>query len=328
MTSQQVSGTSSDRPPTFSSLVESALRNGGDSVSVVRPSIHMDEEFVSGYDAVVVGVGPPTSMSSNYLYPACIVGESARRVGNLVLMVDAPEPPKIVQSTMSILGGEGRLYKDLYGRRSGYRQVLGDEHLMGLVSSFLCHLRDDRWSRTVYPTLPWSVIGDLGLGGRVDEDNSSGLCLDSLITTPGSTAPRGTGVSGFAVSEHPRSPWVSSVSKTTGSPLLSVRESHREPFERTLERLSSARMTLVPTFRAGSVWWSPYLRLSLGVGTPVVTEWRRSSVLGASWSVLAQHIDEMDESSIATLVEGQSEAYTGAVPTVDGCTLAVREALS
>lgn len=326
MTSQQVVGMSEGRLPSFSSLVEGALSGGGDSVDVVRPSIHMDEEYLSSYDAVLVGVGQPTSMTCNYLYPACVVGETARRIGNLYLFVDAPEPFRVRQSVSSVTRDEDRLYKELYGRRSGYRQVVGDDHFTGLISSFLTHLRDGEWVTTLYPALPWSDGTDLGHGWPA-AGRSHGLVLDGVTVSSWSGGPVREASDPFSVVDDARSQWSRAVAMTLKHPVLPVRGSRAERFGSTAQRVANARLTLVSTFRDGAAWWSPHLSVSLLLGTPVATDWRRTSWLGGSWDSVAASIEGVPDERRSEVALEQLSSYSSALPDRQECKTSIKDIL-
>ena len=90
------------------------------------PPDFVSDEDVKAYDAVLVGVAPPTSITANNVYNAFSVANKARRRETLSLFIDAPEPHKIQASLNSFASGKSSLDKSFYGKRKGYKKLSED----------------------------------------------------------------------------------------------------------------------------------------------------------------------------------------------------------
>jgi hypothetical protein len=75
----------------------------------------------------------------------------------------------------------------------------------------------------------------------------------------------------------------------------------------------SVGVLLSPERRQGT-WWSYRYAQAMNLGTPIVTEWKESHVIGSPWSVLAASVEEMSIEDRKHLSEAQKNAYLNAIP--------------
>jgi len=97
-TAQQTSKKHAERTPTFSNLLGQNFKNAGIDVTFASPQISWEKSYLEEFDLVIVGVAPTTSISANKIYPAFITANKCREIGNLSLLIDAPESFKIPPS--------------------------------------------------------------------------------------------------------------------------------------------------------------------------------------------------------------------------------------
>lgn len=313
-TAQQCSTRTASRTPTFSTLLAKGLHDGGAEVSIVEPSIYLSEEEIAEYDTVVVGVAPPTSLSANKIYPAFSVASKAKKVGNLSLFLDAPEPYKIQSSLKSCYLNVSDLQKEFYSRRKSYSDLVREPNLRQEVLGFVEFLYNEKWPRTFYPAFPWSKnrFVSQSLSGT-DDTNLVPVILDSyLLRMPYVTRDFHI-TKEYWTCDSMKTDWSSNVISGLAFDVVPTRSSKWEEEEDTNERIKKSIGTLVSVYRSGDPWWSPALAQSLAQGVPVVTDWRHSSVLGAEWSHLASTVETMSEAERHDLSDRQRSSYTKVV---------------
>ena len=118
--------------------------------------------------------------------------------------------------------------------------------------------------------------------------------------------------------------WVSKISKTLSnsvSPMTSKDSS-------ALANINKSIGSLISVYKNNEPWWSVNLAQSLYVHTPVVTDWRHSSLLGDSWSVLAQTIEDMSSSERVSLAKAQKESYLESIDSYEEIIYKVSTAVS
>lgn len=297
---------------TFAGLVHQALQDGGHHVEWVQPSISMSKDYLAEFDSVVVGIAPPTSTAAHRIYGALSVIQFAYELGNLRLLVDAPEPRRIFVGLKSIYSKPDSLTKDFYQKRREYRKTADEEVLERLhVAVRLLHTQE--WPTTIFPLFPWmsfpSVSTEISM---TNAGNLAGLNLDShLLRHHHENVPV---KSDYWVVDSPTTKWSSNIEKTVSHQVLSTKASRKDPSGTSYARMRGAIGCFVSVYRYGTPWWSVALSQALSSGVPVVTDWRLSSMLGPEWAVLAQSIEDMNEYERLSLAEAQRDSYIKAIP--------------
>ncbi len=311
-TSPQASRKTALRGPTFASLMYYSLHSKGASVDFVEPSILTTNAELAEYDAVIVGIAPPTSLAASRLYPAFALANRARKLGNLMLFIDAPEAYKIQASIKSCQMNISDLQKDFYKMRKFYPEFVGNFDFQTEVYDFIEYLYTETWPTLLYPAFPWSsedpVRKVIPNAGKIVPVN-----LDSILINSGTITPNLELRSTYWTCDAPKARWADSVAQTLLYPVVPNKRSHWDPEEATLTRMRESVGTLVALYRSNEVWWSPALAQSLSVGVPVVTEWRHSEILGPEWSLLASTIEGMSNAERFDLAIAQRDFYLGAV---------------
>jgi hypothetical protein len=311
-TSPQASRKTALRGPTFASLMYYSLHSQGASVDLAEPSTSITEAELASYDAVLVGIAPPTSITATRLYPAFALANRARHLGNLVLFVDAPEPHKIQASVKSCQMNVSDLQKEFYQTRKSYLEFIESYDFQTEVYEFIDYLHTETWPTTLYPAFPWSsdeaVKRALPNAGKLVAVN-----LDSILINSGTITPNLELKRTYWTCDSPSTRWAERTAGTLVYPVVATKRSHWDPEEATLTRMREAIGTLVSLYRSNEVWWSPALAQSLSVGTPAVTEWRHSEILGPEWALLASTVEGMSNSERFDLAIAQRDYYLGAV---------------
>jgi hypothetical protein len=316
-TAQQCSTRTASRTPTFSSLVAKGLHDSGVDVdvSIMEPSVYMTKEEVKGYDAVLVGVAPPTSLSANKMYPAFSIAAKALEIGNLILFIDAPEPHKIQSSLKSCYLNNSDLQKDFYKRRKSYSHLLEDKNFRDEVQGFISYLYTEKWPTTLYPAFPWTV-GKTSVKSieGLDTTNFFPVFVDSYLIQSERPTREFHLTKEYWTCDSMKTQWASDVIPTLSYDVIPTRLTRWESEEDTIERIKRSVGTLISTHRSGEPWWSPALAQSISAGIPVVTDWRNTSYLGSEWGYLGSSIEEMSDEERFAVAEAQKSLYQKSLP--------------
>lgn len=311
-TSPQASIKTANRTPTFAALLTHSLMSQGHDVSFVEPYMSYDEQALSHYDAVFVGIAPPTSLSANRVYPAFAIASRALNLGILSLFIDAPEPYKVHASLKSCHLNVSDLQKDFYKMRRDYRDFVGNLSVQDEVYSFISHLYLEEWPTLLVPSFPWSSVEPvrkaLPNAGEIVPVN-----FDADIISLNRLSPDLDKERTYWICDAPKTRWAKKLARTIDHPVFPARGRRWDLEEVTLSRMQSAVGTIVSLYRSDEVWWSPALAQSLSVGVPVVTDWRHSQMLGPEWSYLASSIESMSNGERFELAVSQRDFYVGAV---------------
>jgi len=290
-----------------------SLTDSGASVDFVEPSAHTSKEELASYDAVLVGVAPPTSLSANKVYSAFAIANKAKELGNLAIFLDAPEPYKLQASIKSCHLTLSDLKKEFYSRRKDYEQMLSNPEFSADVYSFIAHLYTEEWPTTIFAALPWSTSESLVSAiPNINEAKLFGVNLDHQVLQSVGDITLSEGQEAFWTCDGPKTKWATSIERTLRNPMVPVRQSRWEHREEIITRMSKSIGTLVSVYRSSEPWWTPFIAESLALGKPVVTDWRLSCKLGAHWSHLASTIEEMSALERAELAAHQRDAYLDA----------------
>lgn len=314
MTSPQASPRLGDRNTTFAKLLQLALEEAGHSVTWGPASVEWDPDYLSQYDAVLVGVAPVTSLSANYAYGALTVLHHLWDDPRLRLFLDAPDVSQVRTSLQTAVVNPDTLFKPFYKARREYEKVSGSAEFMTYVWGAARALLEEQWPVTTYPELPWnSLASELekalpgGARGRLEALN-----LDSLIPVadPVDVAPT---VHRWVV-DAPKTAWSRSTMATLTAEVAPLKWHKGWTDVQARDQLVRAVGLLASPQKPGNTWWSPYYSMALTHGKPVATYWQDSARLGAPWSVLAASIEAMSSEERTGLALAQRELYKKHTP--------------
>lgn len=315
MTGPQASARLGDRNTTFAGLIKVALESQGHSVTWTPASVDWDQDHLSQYDAVVVGVAPVTSLSANYAYGALAVLHRLWDDPRLRLFIDAPDARQIQTSLQAAVASEYTLFKPFYKARRDYKRVSESAELMTYAWGACRALLTEKWPVTLYPELPWNnLVSELekalpeGARGRLEPLN-----LDALIRidTPEIKAP----TDHRWVVDAFQTPWAKSVISTLTVPAAPLKWHKGWTDLQIRWQLLSAVGALISPQKTGGTWWSPYYVQALNAGVPVATYWQDAARLGQPWSLLAASIEVLDADARRELADAQLALYSSATPT-------------
>lgn len=315
-TSQQASKKHAERTPTFASLLQKRFQEAGVEAHHQSPSISWTEKDLSEYDLVVVGVTPPTSLAANRAYPAFIAAETARKTGNLALMIDSPESFKMT-SALTTWKNPEQTFKSFYDRRKNYLDVVEDKNLQAKVHSFVEFLSEEKWPTTFYPTFPWSDGLFASKINGLEPEATLGVSVDSYLIFQQQQPKNFYSNDSYWTSDAINTEFSKTVANTLSYPVLPTKRDVWQSQPDTLERIRSSVGTIVSTYRFSESWWSPALAQSLSQGVPVVHDWRRTNYLGQEWGHLATSIESMEDFERDELAYSQKQLYLAALPDIN-----------
>jgi hypothetical protein len=312
-TANHVSQNKNSRSMTFTSQLHDALRAGKHEVSWVEPSVAMTSEYLSEFDSVIVGIAPPTSTSAHRIYGSLSIINHSWKIGNLRILIDAPDPRKIWAGLSSVDRNPDDLIKDFYSKRKEYKK-LQDKEVFDRISESVSMLLNNNWPKTIYPCLPWmSSVSVMAYIPTTNKLNLAGFCFDRKIVEgsekPVSESPE------YWLSDYRNSPWSKQQERLVELPVVPEKISKWEKDSDTAIRMTKAIGCLVSIHRSGDPWWSPAIPLSLSNGTPVASDWLLTSMLGDSWRALPCNIEQMDRDERYDLLVSQIKTYSESLPT-------------
>lgn len=315
-TAQQASRKHAERTPTFSNLLAQSFRNAGVSVTFSSPQLDWEESYLKEFDLVIVGISPTTSITANKIYPAFVTADKCRKLGNLSLLIDAPESFKIPPS-LKAWSDEESTFKSFYDRRKSYYDVVDNPEYKAQVQSFVQYLNDEQWPVTFYPSYPWSTTELLTRYlPNLSAENLIGVNVDSyILLQPEKTK------NIYANNDYWTCDSLNTSAKKQARSLtkkvIPTKETVWELESETLVRIRESVGTLISTYRNDESWWSPVFSQSLSQGVPVAHDWKITGYMGQEWSHLPTTIEIMDSVERTELAFAQKQSYLAQLPAQD-----------
>lgn len=310
MTSSHTSENANMRSLSFAGVLNHVLTVNGHEVIQDQPSVSWNLNDLAEYDAVLVGISPITSLSSNYAYGALSVIDVLLDDPRLKLFIDSPEPTRITSSLRAISKTPDNLTKPFYSYRKGFSQAVVPQmadNLMGVID----HLLTNVWPETLYPALPWDnwerVRNQLPEG----TSNLVPLNLDAYYISSQET-----------IDIEKREKWVidnfaTSWSKTTTStlqhPTVPMKWNKGWSDDQVANQIAAGIGALVSPNPSGTWWTYRYIQ-AMNMHTPIATDWKESGIIDESWMYLASRIEDMSIDDRHELSAMQTSAYLANIP--------------
>lgn len=315
MTAAQTNPYYHERSPNFVGLLEDALSEHH-RVVWSEPSVDWDLEFLRQFDRVIVGVAPLTGLGANRAYGALSIIERLWDKPSLHLVVDAPDPSKIMPATRSIAATPENLTKEFFSFRKEYGKVAVDLSLQRRLLRAVQHLSDDPWPVTIVPQLPWQTRGQFER--QLPKVNRVRLLnLDRLLFDRHWNADTPIRIRKDQWSYEPgtHATWLRRQHVTWE--VKKLPRTHRKPIvQETLDMLAESEGCLIAPSKNGT-WWSPRYAMALAMGTAVFTDWHESQFLSSAWSGIPASFEEMNPQAQNDLVAEQVASYRAALPKED-----------
>jgi hypothetical protein len=324
MSAPHVSADANKRTLSFASLLIHVLTQQGHNVVQSDPEMSWTLDDLKGYDKILVGLSPITSLSANRTYGALKVINLLRGDSRLSFYIDAPEPTRIMSSLRAIKKKPDNLVKSFYSYRKGYTQANTPDVLKSLLET-VDMLLEDEWPTTVYPTLPWtaheSVAEQLSESAQ---KNLKPVNLDRYVVAEQRT-PDVERTEKWVV-ENFSTPWTKSTIATLASPTVPMKWHKGWTDDQVADQISRGIGALISPHQNGT-WWTYRIVQCLNALTPVATDWRESGFIGSPWMQLASAIEHMSQEERTQLAKDQRDAYLEAIPTKRDAAIILTESL-
>lgn len=292
----------------FRALVDVASYAGIDA-SWEAPNIHWTKEHLDQFDAVFVGILPPTSPSANKLYGSLHVIGLLADSPKLHLVVDHPQIWQFKSSIASAARNIDSIYTDFYAKRRDYKAA-SESATKSVIELAIKKLDSEAWPKTIYPKLPW---GSDETVSKFLTTNLVGLNLDSFLLEE--AGPPVMQRSMIWHIDNQITAWSKRQGLLLSNPIFPMRDSSKSTDADVAENISDSIGSLIaPQDRGVGTWWSYRYIQSLNLRTPIVSEWRETGKLGMSWDLLASSLEDLSFMEILALALEQRTSYIQAIP--------------
>lgn len=308
---------------TFFSTLHAAISEFAE-VTISEPRLSWTRADLKNFDAVILGITPPTALSANNIYGALHVLDLMYESPKLRLVVDSPQVWQFHNSIESFKRNPSQIFNDLYSSRKNYK--IAKEEKLAVVESVADKISTLPWPKAYVPTLPWKTAKDLSTALRfLPEDKIFPLNLDSyLLVTPDDSS----FVRNNWCVDNLKNKWWVKLSETIRYEGIPMSGGSKTLDSEVLERIKkSMGAIVVPQERIASTWWSYRYIQALNTSTPVATYWEDCQSFHPSWSKLAYQIEDMHPQERGQLAQEQYRIYSEAVPDRATVTRVLREDL-
>jgi hypothetical protein len=295
----------------FFSTLHSVLSEMGD-VTICEPDLAWTRADLQKYDAVIVGLTPPTAVTANKIYGALHVLDLMYESPKLRLVVDGPQVWQFKNSIEAFKRSPLQIFGPMHLNRQNYKKAMDTQ--VGSIKSVADKMKHLVWPLTYVPLLPWGNEATAAASlDFIPEDRLIGLNLDAfLLDRAVSTIGR---KDRWAV-ENMNSTWWEKVSLSLRFPSNPTTVNKRANDEYALGLMKdSMAIAIAPQDRKVGTWWSYRYVQALNTGIPIATKWQDSSILGESWRVLAYQIEDLEHYERPYLADSQYKEYVAAITT-------------
>ena len=310
MTAPQASENANARNLGFVGVLNAVLSDAGHEVTWISPSVHMTKESLNQFDSVIVGVTPITSIGASRAYGALSLIDHLWGDSKLTLLIDAPSSSQIEPSFRSVVTNPASLTKGFFSNRKEYSTVLADLSISARLHSAVSHLLNEEWPTTIYSSLPWSAREDVKLPTNAKK-NLVAVNLDSYLIQENPVA---VDRRQKWIVDAPSTPWSSAVLKTLELPNSLMKWNKGWDDNQVMDQFTRSIGALITSHKKDGTWWTYRYVQALNSNTPVATDWKFSSRIGAAWSSLASAIESMSQQKRDLLAIAQREEYLANIP--------------
>lgn len=315
MTASQSSEKSFHRSATFASVLSDILEEQNISVHFIEPSVFLKKSDLKQYDAVLIGVAPILSLAANKAYGALHMINILKNDDRLRLFVDAPEPSKIRTSLRAIDRNSDDIVKQFYASRKHYSDVTGNVKVMDSVLGGAKALLSQWDYTTLYPSTPFidNARVEKDLFGEV-KNTMLGLQIDSSLIKRITNHFATTRNNSWAV-DNRKAKWFKTLEKSLANPIVDMKKNKGTTDSDVYELIADSSGAIVSMSDDGMLWWNYRTAQALNSETPVFSDWKTTSVIGDSWSLLPSKVEDMDYVDIYELAVTQRKQYLSALTT-------------
>jgi len=311
MSASQASRSANEKSLNFAGVLNRVLTDLGHNVVWIDPDINLSAEDLDRYDAVLVGISPLTSLSSNRAYGALSIIDHMWGSDKLRFFIDAPQVNQITFSIKAVHSNPDSLTKSFFSYRKNFSAVTSNQALADRLLKSISKLMTEEWPIVLYPSLPWSVVDRIKNLLPSNVKSLIGINLDSYL------------LEDLESDEIRRDKWVVDSYKTdwtkstAGSlvyPNSPMRWNKGWTDEQVIAQIKKSIGVLITPHKKDGTWWTYRYIQALNTLTPISTEWKESSKLGDAWSSLAASIEAMHPENRRILSMAQKDLYVSYIP--------------
>jgi len=317
MTSPQSSRRLNSKSLSFAGALSSILEEHSHTVDWSSPSVLLTKDDLAKYDAIVLGVAPALSITSNKAYGVLHMIDLLKDDDRLVLFIDAPDPSRITANLRAVEKESGKLFTAFNSMRKQYEHVVLNDEAKASVLGGISFLANNEWPTTLYPSMPWltneKVSAKLPNGAA---DSLVGVSVDAYYVLDGVPRISRDKVRRWSVDTE-TTKWAASTLSSLSLPHTAMKHKRSADDNDVFDHISKSIGSLLSPSQDGLVWWSHRWAQSLNAATPIASEWRVTSMVGSAWSHLAAGIEEMSYIDMYELAVSQKEEFTASIPSRD-----------
>ena len=311
MTAPQCSSRAMARSVTFAAAVKTAFEELNIDVEVARPAVDVDVDYLMSFDKIVVGVSPVLSLSSNYAYGALSILSLVLDVSpeKLILFVDSPDPSAVRSNALAVSKSPSSLFKPFHSARKDYSKARENEVISSRIEKAINFLSREWDVVTLYPDFPFFDRVDAEKTFcHVSQSKLVGFQCDALYVQ---NRQKKTGDidSQIWCVDTDKTQWFRQTKASLKKDYVLMKANKGSDDHDVENVISSSLGAIISPASNGHLWWSHRYVQTLNSGVPIATEWRKSSVLGTSWSILASSLEETPQDERLDIAEEQRNAY-------------------
>ena len=155
-TASHASKNTNEKMPSFAGTINNALIELGFDVTWEDPSVTMTKDYLSQYDAILVGIAKPTGIASHRAYGALSVINHASDLGTLSLFIDTIDPHKLYFSLGDIYRKPESFFGSFHSKKREYKLALEPKNYENIIEGAR-KLYGGAWPKTIIPSYPWST---------------------------------------------------------------------------------------------------------------------------------------------------------------------------
>jgi hypothetical protein len=310
MTGMSSSHCSVGKNISFFSTLYRALSEFAD-VTICDPKLSWTRSDLQKFDAVFVGLTPPTAISANKIYGALHVLDLMYESPKLRLVVDSPQVWQYKNSIESFKKNPSQIFKSLYASRKDYSTAISSHK--NVASSVADKMKTLSWPRTYVPTLPWNSVESLSSALRfVPADRLVAINLDSYLL---GKVDKGIIRRTHWAVDNIKSDWWKDLSETLTTPGTSMVVGKRAVDADAEDVIASAiGVAISPQDRKAGTWWSYRYIQGLNMSVPIATYWQDLIGYHEVWTKLAYQIEDMEPYERQHLADSQYKIYESSIP--------------
>jgi hypothetical protein len=317
MTSAQSSQSLNTKSLSFSGGLAKVLTSAGHEVQIGESSVFNTKKDFKNFDAILVGVSPILSVTSNKAYGALNAINVLKDDKRMRIFVDSPNQWRISANLKAISKDTSQLVKDFYRLRKEYKSVVFSGEAYESVCAGSLFLANEKWPTVLYPAMPWS--NDFDIASTLPESSNTkavGIHLDSFYISKDIPKISSDKTNRWAIDTE-KSKWATNITNTLKYPHVRMKEHNRSDDTSVASIISKSIGSLISMNEDKSLWWSYRWVQSMNLNVPIASEWKITSSIGSSWSHLAAGIEEMSHIDRYELSVSQREEYAASLPSRD-----------